>query len=196
MSPEDMSLAGMSTDSMNPQGSRGSDGPGARGALRQICREDLGALIDLNNSEVPKVGPLTEDTAEQLIEFAALLFALGDPLEAFCVALPPGTQYGSANYRWVSERYDSFIYLDRICVAPSAQRRGYGRALYEAIEQNSDSEWFLLEVNTRPENPESLAFHAALGFVELGRAEPYGDGTEVAYFGKRLREHTDASTES
>jgi predicted GNAT superfamily acetyltransferase len=98
----------------------------------------------------------------------------------------PGTQYWSANYDWVSNRFDSFIYLDRVCVAPPAQRRGIGKALYEQVEHANAAEWFVLEVNTRPLNQPSLDFHAALGFEEVGRAEPYGDGHEVAYLAKRI----------
>lgn len=43
---------------------------------------------------------------------------------------------------------------------------------------------FVLEVNTVPRNDESLAFHAALGFTEVGRARPYGDDTEVGYLSR------------
>ena len=42
------------------------------------------------------------------------------------------------------------------------------------------------EVNTVPDNPASHRFHQAFGFVEVGRAKPYGGEEEVAYYEKKL----------
>ena len=98
----------------------------------------------------------------------------------------PDTGYWSANYAWVGARYDRFIYLDRVVVAPRARGRGLARALYDEVTARSaaSADHFVLEVNTEPRNDESLAFHAALGFAEVGRARPYGDDTEVAYLSR------------
>jgi predicted GNAT superfamily acetyltransferase len=106
------------------------------------------------------------------------------------MVLEPGTAYGSGNYRWFEERYDRFVYLDRIAIAPAFQRRGLGRRFYDEVERLAaercpGAEQFTLEVNLRPRNDTSLAFHEALGFVEVGQRET-GYGTLVSLMSKPL----------
>ena len=153
---------------------------------RPITDDDLAALVELNNSEVPNVGPLDVEKATRLIALCDQRWAIGEPLDAFCLTLGPEVDYWSPNYRWVSTEFESFTYLDRVCVAHHLRRQGLGQRLYRAVEAGSTADWFVLEVNTRPLNRQSLDFHAALGFHEVGRGEPYGDGTEVAYLAKAL----------
>jgi len=42
------------------------------------------------------------------------------------------------------------------------------------------------EVNSRPPNPESDAFHAALGFVEVGNARIHDGAKDVRYLLRTL----------
>ena len=44
----------------------------------------------------------------------------------FVICLPPGTDYGSLNYAWFDERYDAFVYVDRIAVAEVHRNKGVG----------------------------------------------------------------------
>jgi predicted GNAT superfamily acetyltransferase len=156
--------------------------------IRGLADDDLAAVLVANQAEVPAVGPLDAGRLRSLVALAdpVLVAEAGDALAGFVVALPPGTSYGSPNYRWLSERYDDFVYVDRVVVLPAARGAGVGRALYDAVVDRADASVLLAEVNTRPRNDESLAFHAAYGFSEVGRAEPYGDGTEVAYLARPL----------
>jgi predicted GNAT superfamily acetyltransferase len=41
-------------------------------------------------------------------------------------------------------------------------------------------------VNSAPPNPESDAFHAALGFTEVGAGSPDGGGKRVRYLARAL----------
>lgn len=152
---------------------------------RALTDADRPALIALNNAEVPKVTSLDADHLARLEAVSDPVLVIGDPFAGFCVTVQPGSAYWSANYRWVSERREKFVYLDRVCIDPGHRRKGLGARLYRAVAERALASGvagdLVLEVNTRPENPGSLAFHARLGFVEIGRAEPYGDGTEVAY---------------
>ena len=146
--------------------------------LRPFGAGDLDAVHAINEGEVPAVGSCT---AAELAHIAAesviaLVAEVDATVAGFCLVLPPGADYGSQNYAWFAERYDDFVYLDRVAVAPAFKRRGLGRMFYGEVERLSaerrpTAREFALEVNLRPRNDVSLAFHAELGFVEVGRRE-------------------------
>ena len=89
------------------------------------------------------------------------------------LALRPGLDYWSLNYRWFAERGDDFLYLDRIVVAERARGIGVGRAMYDDIDRFAGTMWrrITLEVNLLPPNPGSLAFHERMGFRRIGVRE-------------------------
>lgn len=138
-------------------------------------------MLELNNAAVPAVGLLDAPGLARLVGMAvtALVAELDGEVVGFCIVLAPGADYASVNYGWFAERYDRFAYLDRVAIDPASQGRGIGRELYDRVEaeaiERGDAELFCLEVNVRPRNDTSLAFHARLGFTEVGQQEtPYG----------------------
>lgn len=146
--------------------------------LRDYRSDDLDAVHAINEAEVPAVGSVTRDELAHIASEAsiALVAEVDGVVAGFCLVLAPGADYGSSNYAWFAERYDDFVYLDRVAISPAFQRRGIGRALYAEVEQVAPDRCpsardFLLEVNLRPRNDQSLAFHAGLGFVEVGRRD-------------------------
>jgi uncharacterized protein len=146
--------------------------------IRDYRTDDLEAVHAINEAEVPAVGSVTPaQLAHIAAESAIALVAEVDGVVAgFCLVLAPGADYGSTNYAWFAERYDEFIYLDRVAISPTFQRRGLGRALYAEVERVVPERCpaardFLLEVNLKPRNDQSLAFHAGLGFVEVGQRD-------------------------
>ncbi len=64
-------------------------------------------------------------------------------------------------------------------VAPAARGSGHARALYDALAATLGGP-LVCEVSTDPPNPGSDAFHARLGFAEMGRAR-LGPGKAVRY---------------
>jgi len=100
-------------------------------------------------------------------------------LDAFLLGFGPGSAYDSPNYRWFAGRLERFAYVDRVIVAPHAQGRGLARRLYDAFAAQVPGP-LVCEVNSQPPNPGSDAFHARLGFAELGRAT-LGPGKAVRY---------------
>lgn len=109
------------------------------------------------------------------------------PSRALVIAFDDKAPYDSPNFRWFGDRYDTFIYVDRLAVAPSQRRAGLGKALYEmliACAQTSGYRRLCCEVNLSPPNPDSMAFHARLGFAQIGRAE--ARGKQVAYLMKEI----------
>ena len=162
--------------------------------LRDYRPADIAAVHAINQAEVPAVGDETVDALARIGELSTIALVAEEPdsgvVGGFCMVLEPGTEYGSGNYLWFGERYDRFVYLDRVAIAPAFRRQGLGRRFYAEVERLAaercpDAEQFTLEVNLRPRNDTSLAFHAALGFVELGQRET-GYGTLVSLMAKPL----------
>jgi len=142
--------------------------------IRNLRPGDLAACLALNNGAVPAVSTTDEAAMQSLVDMSLLsLVAEHDGLvTGFCINFGPGANYRSVNYRWFSDRYDDFAYLDRVVVSPDARNLGIGAALYTAVEEGiAGTSWMLCEVNLRPRNDGSLRFHQRLGFVEVGQQE-------------------------
>jgi len=136
-------------------------------------RSDYAAVLAMNESALPHVSSLTESEFSVL---AGQCFYFGvawvdGAVAGFLMALRPGEDYPSLNYRWFSDRYASFVYIDRIVVAPQFNGLGIGRALYADVERSARGVAPILtcEVNLDPPNPGSVAFHGKLGFKEVGQ---------------------------
>jgi len=158
-----------------------------------LSPEHLDQVLTINNSNVPAVSELTASELEFLVEHSldALIVtnSAGNEVWAFCLTFLPGVPYTSPNYRWFSDRYDHFVYLDRIAVASQYQNNGCGTALYGAVEHSMihdhSSSLLTCEVNIQPPNPGSLRFHQRLGFDEVGQLESK-PGLIVSMLAKRL----------
>lgn len=152
--------------------------------LRDLVSGDLDAVLDLNQRSTPHVGPLDRGRLSDIVSECRLARVGEDAagLAGFVIALGPGAEYDSPNYRWFAERYPAFLYVDRIAVDPRVQRSGLGRRLDAEVFAHAAA-WRLplvtCEVNIEPPNPVSQAFHASLGFVEVGRQETYGGSVVV-----------------
>ncbi len=152
--------------------------PMAAVSIRDMTPSDLEWAHDLNQANVPEVGAETPAAFAHLLDVAAvaLVGELDGAPAAMAIAMLAGVDYSSTNYAWFCERYTHPLYLDRVAVAATARRHGLGRALYAEVEQRGrqvapDVEAFCLEVNTNPPNHTSMAFHHALGFVDLAERD-------------------------
>ena len=141
--------------------------------IRAAERADYAAVLAMNEDALPHVSSLTESEfsvlAGQCFYFGVAL--VDGAVAGSLMALRPGEDYRSLNYRWFCERYESFVYIDRIVVAPQFNGLGIGRALYADVERAARDTAPILtcEVNLDPPNPGSLAFHKKLGFAEVGQ---------------------------
>lgn len=153
---------------------------------------DLKALHAINEGAVPGVGTLTRAGLDDLVErqSAATLVAAdaGGRARGFVVVMREGLDYASLNYRWLSERYEWFIYVDRIAVDGAERGKGVGEALYAAVVERFGGERpvLLAEVNLEPPNPGSLKFHKRLGFREVGERWDAGRAKGVVYLERAL----------
>jgi predicted GNAT superfamily acetyltransferase len=156
--------------------------------IRELTADDLDVMLAINQENVPAVGPENEETMRQIFEwsFLALGIEVDQALVGYCLIMKPGLPYGSTNYQWFCEKYDEFIYLDRVAFTESHQGKGYGSLLYNEVESRSSEPLFTLEVNLKPRNDGSLRFHDRLGFVEVGQ-HVSGSGKLVSLMAKTLR---------
>ncbi len=139
-------------------------------ALAPPERERLRAL---NNAHAVETSHLEPAEWERLIAEARLALGTRDGA-GFLFALAPGARYESANYRWFSNKFERFLYVDRVVVAAHARGRGLARALYAVAAETARSDGLdrlVCEVNRCPPNPGSDAFHAALGFRALATVD-------------------------
>lgn len=155
--------------------------------LRSVTLSDLPALLELNNAAVPAVNALDLAQLTELVNLSAVALTV-EALECLLVALRPGLPYASANYRWFSERYPDFLYVDRVVVAPESRDAGLGTELYAAVQKHAQAlgaPRVTCEVNVVPPNPGSQRFHERLGFATVGRLRSDG-GKEVGMLAKLL----------
>jgi len=93
------------------------------------------------------------------------------------------------NIAWLRGYFDNFFYIDRVIVSAQAHGKGLGKQLYDDVAHFAARQSYnrlVCEVNTRPNNPVSHAFHLAMGFTVTGEAE-YADGhAAVRYYEKLL----------
>ena len=101
--------------------------------IRDITAADLRSIHAINEAGTPGVhGESPEQLAAITRESCiAILAEVDRVVAAFCLVLPPRADYQCTDYRWFSMRYDDFVYLDRVAVAPDQRRRGIGSRLYE-----------------------------------------------------------------
>ncbi len=159
--------------------------------LRPIAAADHAAIIACNDDEVPRVGHLGADGLGDLLRYVdpGVLVAVDGALAGFVLAIPPGTAYASLNYRAFEERGTDHLYVDRLVTVPSFRRRGLATRLSDAVEDHARATGraeVTCEVNVRPPNPASLAFHRARGFREVGRQDTTGGTLTVALLAKPL----------
>ncbi len=140
--------------------------------IRNLTHTDVEAMWVINEEGLPGTGQVSPAELTALLDLAS--FAVGafenDLMLGFVICLPPRTSYGSLNYAWFNQRYDAFLYVDRIAVAANQRDRGVGSALYERVVATAKEHTVPVaaEVNRLPPNPGSMRFHHRFNFAEVG----------------------------
>jgi len=140
--------------------------------LRTLTFDDVPSLWRINEEGLPGVGKVSEDAITDLLALADLPLGAfeGEELVGFVLCLLPKTRYASLNYAWFNERYDQFVYVDRIAVAQAHRNRQIGALLYTKVIEHADERGWPIaaEVSLQPPNPGSMRFHQRHDFTEVG----------------------------
>lgn len=141
--------------------------------IRDATPADHAGVLALNLESEAVLSPLDLQGLQRLARSATLFrVARGDgDVAAFLLALRPGADYASPNYRWFERRWSDFLYVDRVVVAPGWRRQGLGRRLYADAFEHARAlglRRVACEFDIEPPNPASARFHAVLDFHEAG----------------------------
>ncbi|MDF3216665.1 GNAT family N-acetyltransferase [Mesorhizobium sp. M7A.F.Ca.CA.001.09.2.1] len=156
--------------------------------IARVSAQDEAAILALNNEHAAELSWLEAERLSFLLGEAFYTRRIGD-LEAFIMTFDQDARYDSPNFLWFRQRYERFVYVDRVVVAAHARGRGHARRLYQDLFGHVERAGHTLvtcEVNTAPPNPASDAFHAALGFVEAGGAVIHGGKKAVRYYARQI----------
>ncbi|RTM00006.1 MAG: GNAT family N-acetyltransferase [Hyphomicrobiales bacterium] len=156
--------------------------------IEQVSPADEAVILALNNEHAAELSWLEPGRLSFLLGEAFYTRRIG-ALEAFILCFDQDASYDSPNFLWFRQRYPRFVYVDRVVVAAEARGRGHARRLYEDLfghARRASHTIVTCEVNADPPNPASDAFHAALGFAEVGEALIHGGKKSVRYWAKPI----------
>ena len=157
--------------------------------IRPFETPDLAQLHAINCAGEPGVGAVSEEALAAIISKGNCCVAENatGQIAGFLLTLGPEAGYASKNYQWFDERYEDYIYVDRIAIAPDARGGGFGTALYQhSFKQHAGTALVIgCEVNTAPPNPGSMRFHERVGFHQVGE-QAFSADYAVAYLARRL----------
>ena len=150
--------------------------------VRNIEITDVARVLEINNANTPGVSELTLSELETDIKNCLHALAIDNEhgeVCAFCITFAPDAPDAGVNHQWFADRFESFVYLDRIAIDPTYQNLGLGVLLYQSVEQqmidSAQHSLLCCEVNLEPPNPGSLRFHHRIGFTEVGQHSPQQD---------------------
>ena len=140
--------------------------------VRHLADSEAEMIWSINEEGLPGTGKVSQQEIKALLEFSSLSIGayLEDRLVGFVICLPPNTEYGSLNYAWFNQRYDKFLYVDRIAVSVESQNQNIGSILYDHVKKHAEEIGVPVtaEVNIYPPNPGSMRFHDRHGFEQVG----------------------------
>jgi predicted GNAT superfamily acetyltransferase len=160
-------------------------------AIETIASQDAAtneALIALNNANAVETSFLTSNQWQSMIQGAFSATCMREPA-ALLITFDQDADYDSVNFQWFRERLDRFVYIDRIVVSENHRDAGLARILYDqlfTLARAAGHHTVTCEVKAEPPNFGFDAFHARMGFEEMGLAALVDRSKTVRYFTKPL----------
>jgi uncharacterized protein len=141
--------------------------------IRDVREHELDSVLAMNNAAGP--GVLAMDTARiRYFWENADYFRVAEVdglLAGFLIGVSQSANHDSSNFLWFRERYEQFIYIDRIVIASARRSAGVGRVFYADIHSFSEARapYLAAEVFIESNNHPALLFHGSFGFREVGQ---------------------------
>lgn len=144
--------------------------------IRQAVAGDAGAIAAIWNPIIRDTVVTFNPVEKTAPEIAALIAARAAEGHPFLLAEDAGTILGFATYFQFRGGLGYACSMEHsINLAPAARGRGLGRALMAALEEHARGRGMRMLIGAiTASNTESLTFHKALGFVEVGRLPDAG----------------------
>ncbi len=149
--------------------------------IRTAGPTDFPTILALNAQSVHFLSPLDLPRLTRLHDQACLHLVgeIDGRVAAFLLAFRETAAYDSVNFRWFTDRYLHFLYIDRIVIGGDFRGQGVGVDLYRRVFDFARRESVPLvacEIDRDPPNLVSEQFHLRFGFAEVGRQRvPYAE---------------------
>lgn len=148
-------------------------------SIREFCAEDEEIILALNQQSVAVLSPMDAQRFQALRENCCVLWIaeLEQQPVGFLLAFSESSKYDSPNYQWFNQRYNNFVYIDRVVVSNAIRSKGVGSEFYRHLQAWAKLQHkprLCAEIDVVPPNEGSLKFHQRQGFVEAGQ-QVYGN---------------------
>ena len=141
--------------------------------LREVTISDLEKIRKINEEAIPAVNTVSLDEFKWFLK-RSIYFKVSlnedEQVCGFLLVLPTGLEYESLNYKWFSDKFSDFAYIDRIAVKDEFRGKGIGKSLYVDLEKSvmKDIKRIACEFNIKPPNLVSKKFHEGLAYKRVG----------------------------
>jgi predicted GNAT superfamily acetyltransferase len=141
--------------------------------IRDVREHELDSVLAMNNAAGTGILPMDAVKVRFFWENADYFrVAEVDGLIAgFLIGVGHDAAHDSSNFLWFRERYEKFLYIDRIVIASARRSAGVGRVFYADVQSFAELRYPQLaaEVFIENDNHPALLFHGSFGFREVGQ---------------------------
>ncbi len=156
--------------------------------IEPVTREHYASILKMNAEFVHWLAPLDEAGLVDLLALASYKKQI-DNGAGVLIGYTHDVDYDHKNLKWLRARYQAFYYIDRVIINAGGQGKGYGRKLYEDLEAEARQKGLprlVCEVNIKPNNAVSHAFHLRMGFHPIGDVDYPDYDAALRYYEKPL----------
>ena len=158
--------------------------------ISNTIADELTDILKMNQEALPAVSSVSIEDMKHFLNIVDYFRTLKveNKIAGFLIAMSPGKNYSSLNYKWFEKTYNSFMYVDRIVIDTNYHRNGLGTSFYNDLETFSigKSSRITCEVNIRPKNEGSMIFHKTYGFEQVGTQTTEEGKKEVSLMSYKL----------
>jgi len=157
--------------------------------IGEIAKEHYDKILCMNEHFVHWLSPMDKTELERVLSIATYKRQIAGG-QGVLIGYAHDADYPDhKNMTWLRQYLDNFFYIDRVIIEADMQGKGYGRRLYKDVEEYARAQGYAAlacEVNSRPNNPGSHAFHIRRGFEPMGDVEYPAYDAALRYYKKPL----------